>query len=82
MGWLHEGAGIRQEGQGGEVRVCEWDTNSICKALRMQSRFQLHQRLVKREHPMLSGTQMLMAAMSLVLVACPGDAELHWGHLF
>lgn len=82
MGWLHEGAGIGQVGQGGELQLWGCDTNIICKALGAQSRFQFHCRLVEREHPMLSGTQMLVAAMTLVLVACPSDAEPCWGHLF
>lgn len=35
-----------------------------------QIRFQLHQKL------MSSGTEMLVASMSLVLVVCPGNTEL------
>lgn len=31
---------------------------------------------------MLFGTWMLMAAISLMLVAGPRDTELRWGHLF
>lgn len=74
--------GIRQVGQGGELQVWGCDTNIICKVLRMQSRFHLHQRLAERECLMPFGMRMLMAAMSLVLVACPGNAEPRWGHLF
>ena len=82
MDWLHEGAGIRQVGQGGELQVWGCNTNIICKTLGIESRFHLHKRLVEREGLMPSGTWMLVAAMSLVLVACPGDAGPHWGHVF
>lgn len=47
-------------------------TNIICQALGTESRFHLHQRLVERECLMLSSTHMLMAAVILVLMACPG----------
>lgn len=36
MGWLHEGAGIGQVGQEGELQVWGYDTNIISKALGTQ----------------------------------------------
>lgn len=66
-GLVTERAGI---GQGRELHIWDGDTNAISKVLGTQSRFQLHQKL------MPSGTGMLVASMSLVLVACPGNTEL------